>query len=176
MNPIIRPARNNEIEALARLKRETFRESFVDGGFAIPYPADDLAIFEEASYSVEKVASELAEAGKACWVVEMDGRLLGYAHVGPTKLPHPEARSGEAELYQIYVRSEAQGLKLGGKLLALALDHLTRTRPGPIWLGVWSGNLRAQAIYAARGFEKVGEYDFLVGSWTDREFIFRRPG
>jgi diamine N-acetyltransferase len=176
MNPIIRPPRHDEIATLARLKRETFRESFVDSGFAIPYPADDLAIFEEASYGADKIASELADPGKASWVAEMDGRLLGYAHVGPTKLPHPEARAGDAELYQLYVRNEAQGLKLGGKLLAVALDHLAQTRPGPIWLGVWSGNLRAQAIYTAQGFEKVGEYDFPVGSWTDREFIFRRPG
>lgn len=176
MTPVIRPARSNETEAVARLKRETFRESFVDGGFAIPYPADDLASFEDASYGIEKIASELADPGKACWVAELDGILLGYAHVGPTKLPHPEARADDAELYQLYVRNEAQGLKLGGKLLARALDHLAQTRPGPIWLGVWSGNLRAQAIYMAQGFEKVGEYDFPVGSWTDREFIFRRRG
>lgn len=176
MNPIIRPARRDEAAPLAQLKRETFRESFVDGGFAIPYPPGDLAIFEAGSYSADKVASELADPGKACWVAEMDGRLLGYAHAGPTKLPHPEARTGDAELYQLYVRNEAQGLKLGGKLLARALDHLRRTRPGPIWLGVWSGNLRAQAIYAAQGFEKVGEYDFPVGRWIDREFIFRRAG
>lgn len=176
MIPTIRPARRDEAVPLAQLKRETFRENFVDGGFAIPYPPDDLAVFETASYSVDKIVAELSDPGKMCWVTESEGRLLGYAHVGPTKLPHPEARACDAELYQIYVRSEAQGLKLGGKLLALALDHLAETRPGPIWLGVWSGNLRAQAIYAAQGFVKVGEYDFPVGSWTDREFIFRRPG
>lgn len=176
MTPIIRPARRDEAVQFAQLKRETFRENFVDGGFAIPYPPDDLAVFETASYGVDKIVAELSDPGKMSWVAEAGRRLLGYAHVGPTKLPHPEARSGDAELYQIYVRNEAQGLKLGGKLLTLALDHLAETRPGPIWLGVWSGNLRAQAIYAAQGFVKVGEYDFPVGSWTDREFIFRRPG
>lgn len=176
MTPIIRPARRDEAGPLALLKRETFRESFVDGGFAIPYPPDELAMFEEAAYSIDKVASELADPGKMCWVAESAGLLLGYAHVGPTKLPHPEARAGDGELNQLYVRNEAQGLKLGSRLLSLALDHLAATRPGPIWLGVWSGNLRAQAIYAAQGFIKVGEYDFPVGRWTDREFIFRRPG
>ena len=65
-------------------------------------------------------------------------------------------------------------MKLGGRLLAQALDHLTATRPGPIWLGVWSGNLRAQAIYAACGFVKVGEYRFPVGTWRDEELILRR--
>jgi diamine N-acetyltransferase len=173
---IIRPVRPDEAEALAALKLETFRESFVDGGFAIPYPPDDLALFETANYSVARIHEELADPEKASWVAEASGRLLGYAHAGSTKLPHPDAKAGDAELYQLYVRGEAQGLKLGGKLLTLALDHLTGTRPGPIWLGVWSGNLKAQAIYAAQGFAKVGEYDFPVGSWRDREFIFRRAG
>ena len=49
MSVIVRPARPNEAEALSALKLETFRESFVDGGFAIPYPADDLALFETAN-------------------------------------------------------------------------------------------------------------------------------
>ena len=173
---VLRPARADDVEALSVLKRDTFRETFVDGGFAITYPADDLALFEEASYGTPRVAEELADPAKQTWVAESNGRLFGYAQVGPTKLPHPDARTDDGELYQLYVRNEAQGLKLGGKLLALALDHLAETRPGPVWLGVWSGNLRAQAIYAARGFVKVGEYDFPVGSWIDHEFIFRRAG
>ena len=44
-----------------------------------------------------------------------------------------------------------------------------------IWLGVWSGNDKAQAFYAKRGFAKVGEYRFRVGETLDHEFIMRRP-
>jgi ribosomal protein S18 acetylase RimI-like enzyme len=170
----IRPARPDDADALAALKLETFMESFVTGGFAIPYPPADLALFNEKSYGVAAIRKELGDAGKMTWIAERGDRMLGYVHVGPTKLPHPDARPGEGELYQIYVRNEAQGLKLGGKLLAIALAHLEETRPGPIWLGVWSGNERAQAIYTKIGFRKVGDYLFPVGEWRDQEFIFRR--
>ncbi len=170
---MIRPARSDDAAALAALKLETFRETFLDG-FAIPYPRDDLAVFERASYSVESVTAELADPAKMTWVAERDGALLGYAHVGPCKLPHPEREAGAGELYQLYLRNDAQGLGLGKRLLNTALDHLTHTCPGPIWLGVWSGNLKAQAIYHANGFEKVGDYQFPVGAWRDEEFIFRR--
>ncbi len=162
-----------DVERLAVLKLETFRETFIDG-FAIPYPPDDLAIFETASYSPAAVAGELADGGRMNWVVEADGRLLAYAQVGPCKLPHPEVKEGEGELYQLYVRGEAQGLGLGKRLLVTALDHLAATRPGSVWLGVWSGNHKAQAVYRKNGFDKVGEYQFPVGSWRDEEFIFRR--
>lgn len=172
---LLREAHASDAEVLAALKRETFRQAFVDGGFAIAYPKDDLSLFEAASYSPAKVTEELNDPDHRSWIVERDGRLLGYAHVGPCKLPHPDVNPGAAELYQLYVRDEAQGLGLGRRLLDVAMEYLDRARPGPIWLGVWSGNHRAQAIYTARGFAKVGEYRFPVGTnWTDEEYIFRR--
>lgn len=173
MNPIIRPARADEAEALAALKLTTFRETFIDG-FAIPYPPADLAIFEAESYGTDAVAAELANPDVTTWVAEGDGRLLGYAKVSACKLPHPEVKPGAGELCQLYVRRDAQGMRLGQRLMDTALDHLAVARPGPVWLGVWSGNLKAQRFYAAYGFSKVGDYLFPVGDWRDEEFIFRR--
>ncbi|RYE91924.1 MAG: GNAT family N-acetyltransferase, partial [Myxococcales bacterium] len=74
----------------------------------------------------------------------------------------------------LYVDQAAQGLGLGKEMLERALGWLEQRAPGPLWLGVWSGNLRAQRLYERYGFGKVGEYDFPVGAWRDREFIFRR--
>jgi len=175
MTATIRTARLEDAVALAALKLRTFRETFLDEGFAIPYPPADLTTFENDSYAVPAVAAELADAGKQTWVADADGRLLGYAQVGACKLPHPEVGEEQGELYQLYVLREAQGMKLGKALLDAAMAHLAVLRPGPVWLGVWSGNDKAQAVYAARGFEKVGEYRFKVGSWYDEEYILRKP-
>src|SRR5690606_4787176 len=116
-------------------------------------------------------AGELADATHETWLaVAGDGMLTGYVHIGPCKLPHPAVRDGAGEIYQRYVRRACHGSHIGGRLLSLALERLAATRPGPVWLGVWSGNDRAQAIYAARGFRKVGEYQFAVGDWRDDEY------
>lgn len=170
----ITAAETADADPLAALKLDLFRETFLAGGFAIPYPPDDLASFEHESYSPARVAAELADPGHATWIAQADGRAIGYAHVGPCKLPHPEVQPGAGELYQLYLARAAQGTGIGRLLLDAALDHLGATRPGPTWIGVWSGNLRAQAVYARRGFRKVGEYRFPVGRWEDEEFIFRR--
>lgn len=174
MTAIIRPAAPSDAEALSALKLAAFRETFLDG-FAIPYPPADLASFEADSYGVNRVAGELADPTHATWVAQDEGgRLLAYAHAGPCKLPHPEASVDQGELYQLYALNAAQGQGIGGALMRVAMDWLAAEMPGPVWLGVWSGNDRAQAVYAKSGFMKVGEYGFRVGSWTDHEHIFRR--
>ncbi|HEX8660378.1 MAG TPA: GNAT family N-acetyltransferase [Brevundimonas sp.] len=172
---IIRPATAADAEALAVLGRQTFLDTFVDaGGFAIPYPPEDLNPFLEASFSADAVRAKLNEPGAAWWVAERDGELLAFANTGPNTLPHPEAGPGNAELRRLYVSKAAQGLGLGTKLLAVALEWMESHTDGPLWIGVWSGNVKAQKLYQAYGFEKAGEYEYPVGRWRDHEFILRR--
>lgn len=170
---IIRPARNEDAQALADLGRETFIDTFVTG-FRIPYPEADLTAFLDASFNAETIRTKLAEPGAAWWVAEREGELLAFANTGPNTLPHPDGEAGHAELRRLYVSKAAQGLGLGTKLLALSLEWMEANTTGPLWIGVWSGNLKAQKLYAAYGFEKAGEYQYPVGAWLDDEFILRR--
>ncbi len=170
----IRRALPQDAPALAALKRTTFRETFIEG-FAIPYAPQDVARFEAETRTPARVEAEIADPACATWVAEgADGALLAYAYAGPCHLPHADARPTDGELYQLYVVRAAQGLGLGRALLGRALDWLAATYPGPLWLGVWSGNARAQTFYAAAGFRKVGDYHFMVGAHRDAEYIFRR--
>ena len=172
---LIRAARPEDAVALSALGRHTFIDTFVaEDGFAIPYPAEDLESYLEGSFGVAATAKKLAEPGCAWWVAERDGDLLAFANVGPNGLPHPEAGPGNMELRRLYVGKHAQGLGLGSQLLALSLEWMQANTDGPLWIGVWSGNLKAQKLYAAYGFEKAGEYDYPVGAWNDHEFILRR--
>ena len=172
---VIRPACPEDAAALGALGRQTFIDTFVArDGFAIPYPADDLAVFLDASFSTEATAEKLGEPGATWWVAEREGKLLAFANAGPNGLPHPEATPGHMELRRLYVGKGAQGLGLGTALLKLSLDWMEANTEGPLWIGVWSGNLKAQRLYAAYGFEKAGEYQYPVGAWRDDEFILRR--
>jgi GNAT superfamily N-acetyltransferase len=170
---LIRPARPDDAAALGVLGRQTFIDTFVTG-FAIPYPTADLDAFLDASFNAETIAAKLAEPGAAWWVAEREGDLLAFANAGPNTLPHPQGRASHAELRRLYVGKQAQGLGLGTKLLTTALAWMEAHTDGPLWIGVWSGNEKAQKLYAAYGFEKVGEYQYPVGAWNDHEFILRR--
>ena len=170
---LIRPAVDADAAALGVLGRQTFLDTFVEG-FGIPYPPEDLARFLNASFSPDAIRAKLQEPGAAWWVAERDEDLLAFANTGPNTLPHPEGRPSHAELRRLYVSKAAQGLGLGTRLLTVALEWMEANTDGPLWIGVWSGNAKAQKLYAAYGFAVAGEYQYPVGSWMDDEFILRR--
>ena len=169
----LRRAGKGDAAAIAALGRTTFIETFVEG-FGIPYPPDDLEQYMAKAFSVPTIEERLRNPEEAWWVAERDGEILAFAHAGPNTLPHPEARPSHAELRRLYVAKRAQGLGFGTRLLKIALAWMESHTDGPLWIGVWSGNLKAQKLYASNGFEKAGEYKYPVGRWFDDEFILRR--
>jgi len=170
----IRTAGPADAGVLAELAWTTYVETFIEG-FAIPYPTADVEAFRVANYTVEANRPRLNDPAQRVWLAEdASGRALAYAAAGGPSLPHPDVRPEDGELKALYVRREAQGLGLGRALLDLALGWLEPAGPRTLWLSVWSGNDRAQRLYAAHGFRKAGEYVYPVGRWRDHEFIFRR--
>ena len=174
MTLTVRPATKADIALLSRLGRETFEETFVEG-FKLGYSASDLAEFIPRAYGETAIAAYFDNPAYGHFVAELDGEAVGYALVGPNGLEHEDARAGDGELKRIYLLKKAQGTGGGRDLYEACMAFLLRDGPRPIWLGVWSGNDKAQAFYAKRGFAKVGEYRFRVGETLDHEFIMRRP-
>jgi GNAT superfamily N-acetyltransferase len=137
------------------------------------YRTEDLAAFQEESQSVAVYSLLLADPSVALWVAEDSGHALGgFLTVGACKLPVPQREAMAGEIRQLYLRTAVQRDGLGTRLLVKGLDWLAAQGYSPLYVGVWSGNLGAQRLYARYGFEKIGEYDFPVGRHLDREFIF----
>jgi GNAT superfamily N-acetyltransferase len=170
---VIRLAEPEDAPALSSLGVETFLDTFVRG-FGLAYPETDLQPFLAASYAPEAYARMIADPALRVWIAEHEGAAVAYATAGENALPHPEAQPGEGELKRLYLRREAQGSGLAVRLFEATMAWLDPAGDRRTWIGVWSGNLRAQRFYARYGFAKVGEYDYRVGNSVDHEFIFRR--
>jgi GNAT superfamily N-acetyltransferase len=164
---VIRRATPQDAEALSRIAKDTFVETF-----GHLYPADELRAFLDEVYSLDIMRRDLADPAKAAWLVEADGKAVGHALAGPCDLPHPEVTPACGELKRLYLLKAHQHGGVGTKLLREALGWLGERR---LWVGVWSENYGAQRLYSRYGFEKVGEYDFPVGRVRDREFIMATP-
>lgn len=165
----IRRARPADAPALSEFGAATFTDAF-----GHLYRAEDLAFFLADSHSPAYYEEFIGDPETAIWVAEGDdGKLAGYAAAGPCGLPVEAMPAGSGELKRIYVAKEAQGSGLGKALLEAALDWL-EGRFHHVYLGVFSENARAQALYRRYGFEKVAEYSFMVGNQADHEWIMKK--
>jgi diamine N-acetyltransferase len=168
---IIAPSAEH-VPQLQSLMRTVFIETF-----GHLYPAADLAAYLDTAYAEDQLRAEVSDPWNF-WqlVLDASGRPVAYLECVPAHLPHPEVRPEDhGEIERIYVLGSQQGKGLGRKLMNTAIDYLgERYGDAPQWLGVWSQNLRAQALYRSYGFEKIGEYEFPVGETRDHEFIFCR--
>lgn len=153
--------------ALAALGRVTFAETFTH------YTPEDLAAFLDEKYQPALFQEAIEDPAQTMFKAVLRGALVGYAHVGPCQLPHPEVTPACGELKRLYVKGGHQGAGIGNALLDAALGWLEK--PGrKLWIGVFSENFGAQKLYERRGFNRVGDYKFAVGAARDEEFILRR--
>ena len=72
-----------------------------------------------------------------------------------------------------WARGEVFKAQLPGSSEA-AIEWLQHDGPRRIWIGVYSENHGAQRFYQRRGWRKVGEYHFPVGTVRDLEWILRK--
>ena len=165
----LRRADHADAPALSRLGAATFVETF-----GTLYAPEDLQAFLEDHHALAYYEEFMGDAEAAGWVVEAaDGALIGYVTAGPCGLPVKDMPAHSGELYRLYLSASAQGQGLGKTLLETALDWL-EDHFEHVYLGVFSENFRAQKLYRRYGFEKVGDYDFMVGNHADHEWIMKK--
>lgn len=162
------------IAVLPALMRKTFSETF-----GHMYAPADLETFLSETYNTAVLTAAMSDPRVRTWLVEDTslGTVVAYAQAGPCGLPHVDATKDHFELWRIYVLKSHHRRGIGTRLMDVALawaDAPEASFTGPLWVGVYSENPRAQALYFRYGFSKAGEYEFEVGGARDHEFIFRR--
>lgn len=166
----VRRAALEDAPLLSELGVLTFREAFQH-----LYRPDDLQDFLSRAHSVQLYERLLKDPDVGIWLAgPPNGKAFAYVVAGICKLPIEglEARAGE--IRRLYVRSGLQSGGIGTRLLRTSLNWLVKEGFGPMYVGVWSANFGAQRLYQRYGFEKIGEYEFMVGQQRDHEFIFKQ--
>ena len=165
----LRPACPIDALPLAELASRTFQETF-EG----LYPEEDLQAFLASAYGENHQARELGDPAWRTFVLEAQGRLLGFAQLVLDCPLAGKVPDGAAELRRIYVLREALGQGLGARLLERVLEAAKAEGAPALWLGVWEHNDRAQAFYRKYGFSRVGEHTFMVGTRADTDHLLAR--
>ncbi len=151
--------------AIARVHVDSWRVAYRDH-----LPAELLA-----SLSVEQRQAGweelLGNPESPTLVAELDGEVVGFAGVGPSR-----DEQGVAELYAIYLDPQRYGTGVGRALMDAALARLRELGYGEATLWVLDGNERAERFYRIAGWRK-DEGALKTEDWrgtTIREVRYRR--
>jgi ribosomal protein S18 acetylase RimI-like enzyme len=93
-------------------------------------------------------------------VIEVGGRVAGYATVGPTRM---RTLPFVGEIYELYIKPEYQGLGFGRHLFRAAREELHRFGLRSFAVRVLSENEPARAFYGSMGGQAVAETSERVG-------------
>lgn len=163
-----RDADAEDADALSAFMRETWVATF-----GHLYPPADLRSFLEAKYRPDVQRREIADPNTRYRLAFDEDGLVAYCMMGALDMPVDDP--GALELHRLYLHERAKGAGVADTLL-LETIAWARGRGAPaLYLSVWENNERAQRFYRRFGFEEHGEWDFMVGSVADRDFIWKLP-
>jgi diamine N-acetyltransferase len=165
----IRNATNADAPLLAEIGAKTFYETF-----AADNTPEDMAAYLAESFSVDKLAAELADPAGCFLIAEAGGIVAGYAKLQNGQPPNCVTGSPAIELLRLYVLQDWLGRGIGAALMRACLEEAARKACETIWLGVWEHNARAQAFYRKWGFEQVGSHVFKLGDDLQTDLLMQR--
>jgi GNAT superfamily N-acetyltransferase len=142
-NPVLRPATEDDVDAVAALFHQGWHD--VHPG-RVP---DGLTQRRTPQAFHDRVAERVAETTDTT-VAEVDGVLAGFIMVS----------DDEAE--QVYVERSFRGTTVGTLLLTEAERQIAAAGHDVAFLVVVRGNDRAQAFYARQGWVDEGDIDYPV--------------
>ncbi|SER43649.1 GNAT family acetyltransferase [Pseudomonas luteola] len=116
------------------------------------------AIAQEAldSFSPQIIKELIIKPGNLFAIAEINGHLIGFAHVttktSHTLIPDPNA----AELKRLYIQERFTGYGIGWKLLQFAEEQARLHKAQQLWASVWVANQRALGFYPKQGYSYIG--------------------
>ncbi|WP_461212892.1 GNAT family N-acetyltransferase [Lacticaseibacillus sp. GG6-2] len=163
----IKQVTDSDVATLVKLARTTFADTF-DANTA----PNDMATFLATAYSPEQLLAELHTPGTTFWFIEAAGQAVGYLKLNVDAALTPDVQAGNAlELERIYILPEFKHHGFGSQLFTFAWNYAKQAHKTTIALGVWEHNEPAKAFYATRGFHRVGEHVFQVGTDPQRDWL-----
>lgn len=194
MNVTFVRVRASEATRLSEFARDNFEKTYKP-----VCRAEDVDAYVAALLSPSVLLGVLTNPAAWVFAAVVDDAWVGYAQVQLSPLPEgvrsasistgtspstgaspstaatPSTASGTPmELARFYVSPEFHGNGVSQQMLDMVLAHAELQGAPAMWLSVWKENARAIAFYRKRGFETIGEGNFLMGEDLQEDFIMER--
>jgi GNAT superfamily N-acetyltransferase len=151
----VRSARAGDAAALADVHEVAWREAY--SGIIPALTLERMIVRRSAKWWRDVLAR------RPVLILDVGGTVAGYASFGPA---HGHGQSGAAEIQELYLRPEYQGIGLGGRLFAAVLKR-ARARGYPrVVIRALADNDRANEFYLRRGGRLLAATDETLGGRT----------
>jgi ribosomal protein S18 acetylase RimI-like enzyme len=157
---LVKPAITADASAIAKIAKETF-------ALACPPSADpnELEKYIDYNLNAERFGKLIASQSTYIACVFVKGEMAGFiVAVYDSPCVDIADLTSTAEIQKLYIRPKFHGKEIAYKLMTSAIAEVTKPGIEKIWLGVYSGNIRAKKFYSKFGFHVVGETYFTMGS------------
>jgi len=167
---IVRDALESDVEAIARVHVQGWRESYKD--FLSPDALAGLSVDERAQMWRGAFAQPNPQA--RLLVAETDeGEIVGFARGGPIRGKGAELLGTEAEIFAIYLLDKVKRQGIGRRLMGGVFSHLADQGLRSAGLWVLKENLPARRFYEALGGKEGPEQSFDLRGQRVTEIAYR---
>ncbi len=165
----LREATLKDAELLCALGIQTFTDSFESAN-----TRENMKMYLEKTFSVDKLRNELAEPGAVFMLLEDGEAIAGYVKVRTGHDPKELGNVKALEIERIYATKHYIGKQVGKTLMDAALAYAKDHGFSCVWLGVWEHNPRAIRFYEKNGFEKFGSHVFELGTDPQTDLLMKK--
>jgi diamine N-acetyltransferase len=168
---IFRRGTPRDAEELAPLAIKIFNDTFA--GHPLNKPEDMEAYIAEA-FSLEQIRRELSDKDTIIFIVETDGKMVGFAKLHEHSTENCVSDLDPIEIQRFYIAHEYHGRGLAQALMQKCLEIAREKNYQTIWLGVWEHNYRAQRFYEKLGFKIIGDHIFQLGNDAQTDLVMEK--
>ena len=160
----------DDADALAQVGSATFLETFAG-------VLDGAAVLRHCRHAhAAATYRNLIAEGAAVWLATCapGAAPVGYVVLAPAALPVAADGGLDLEIKRIYLLHRFQGHGLGRALMDVAEREARHRHADRLLLGVYAGNVSAQAFYQRSGFVQIGHRQFTVGDTAYDDLILAK--
>ncbi len=158
-----------DVPELITLGIKTFRETF-----EAVNSKEDMDLYLSSTFSEEKIADEFKGNGAKFFIVEENGKAVGFCKVKASEIPEELEDHRPIEIERIYAIKDSIGKGVGKAMMEHCIAYARENGFDVIWLGVWEHNQPAIAFYKKGGFEFFGQHVFMLGRDAQTDLLMKK--
>lgn len=163
----IKQAKLENAALVANLSWQTFFDTYVSFNTKA-----DMEMFLKENFSKKTIEEELKDEKNIFLLASLKKEIVGYTKLS-TKKNEGIPTDNCFEISRFYAVKNKIGQGIGKALMQSIIELAKKNKVEVLWLCVWSQNHHAIQFYRKFGFEKFGDFTFMLGNDAQDDWLMK---